>query len=207
MIDSSPRDRILDAASAVFAEHGFSGARVDEIASRAAINKAMLYYHVGDKVALYTAVLNRNFDRVDAALAEAIAMGGTPRQRLEAIITAITRAAARHPDHPRMVLREIASGAQHLPPEVLGRMLKLVSVVRGLLAEGTASGDFRALDPILTHLTIVGAVVFLNATAPIRERAAALEPALGLPDSTTDIAGFLTDMLLDGIATPTDVAS
>jgi AcrR family transcriptional regulator len=198
--DLERRDRILDAASAVFAERGFDGARVDDIAARAGINKAMLYYHVGDKTALYSAVLLRNFERVRVALDEAVATGGSARARLEAVITALTRMVQRHPDHPRMMLREIASGAASLEPEVLAAMLEVVGVVRALIAEGTAAGEFRAIDPVLTHLTLVGAVVFLNATAPIRDRAAALGPGFSLPEPTTDIARFINHMLLDGLA-------
>ena len=198
--DLERRERILDAASTVFAEKGFAGARVDDIAARAGINKAMLYYHVGDKTAQYSAVLLRNFGRVRLALDEALAAGGTARQRLEAVITALTRMVQRYPDHPRMMLREIASGAASLEPEVLAAMLEVVGVVRALIAEGTATGEFRAIDPVLTHLTLVGAVVFLNATAPIRDRAAALGPGFSLPEPTTDIARFINLMMLDGLA-------
>ena len=198
--DLERRDRILDAASAVFAERGFEGARVDDIAARAGANKAMLYYHVGDKTALYSAVLLRNFGRVRVALDAALASGGTARQRLEAVITALTRMVQHHPDHPRMMLREIASGAASLEPEVLAAMLEVVGVVRALIAEGTAAGEFRAIDPVLTHLMLVGAVVFLNASAPIRDRAAALGPGFDLPEPTTDIASFINLMLLDGLA-------
>jgi AcrR family transcriptional regulator len=200
--DPERRERILDAASSVFAEQGYAGARVDDIADRAGVNKAMLYYHVGDKTELYSAVLLRNFDRVRAALADALAVEGSARDRLEAVITALTRMVQRYPDHPRIVLREIASGAANLDPEVLASMLEAVDAVRGLIVEGTGSGELRSLDPVLTHLTLVGAVVFLNATAPIRERAAALGPPFQLPEPTTDIAGFLIRILLDGLAAP-----
>jgi hypothetical protein len=77
-----------------------------------------------------------------------------------------------------------------------------VGVVRKLIAEGTASGEFRELDPVLSHLTLVGAVLFLNAAAPIRERASALGPDFELPEPAGDIAGFLNHMLLDGLASP-----
>lgn len=195
-----PRQRILDAASAAFAELGFAGARVDEIAARAGVNKAMLYYHVGDKRSLYTAVLMRNFDRVRRAVDAALELRGRARPRFEAVIRALTQVVQDHPDHPRIVLREIASGAADLPPEVLTRMLEVVDVVRRLLEEGTASGEFRRLDPVLAHLTIVGALIFLNATAPMRERAEQLGPGFNIPEPTADVAGFLNDMLLDGIA-------
>lgn len=197
---SGPRQRILDAASAVFAEHGFGGARVDEIAARAGVNKAMLYYHVGGKRALYTAVLMRNFDRVKRAVDAALEVRGRTRQRFEALIRALTQVAQTHPDHPRIVLREIASGAVDLPPAVLARMLEVMDVVGRLLEEGTANGEFRRLDPVLAHLTIVGALIFLNATAPMRERAAQLAPGNHIPEPTADVAGFLNAMLLDGIA-------
>lgn len=201
---AGPRDRILDAASAAFARHGFAGARVDEIAIHAGVNKAMLYYHVGDKRALYTAVLMRNFDRVQAAVGHALTTTGSARRRLEAVIAALSGMVRQYPDHPRIVLREIASGAANLPPEVVARMLEVVEVVRELLGEGMARGEFRPLDPVLTHLTIVGAVVFLNAVAPVRERAAELGPAFELPAADSDTAAFLTTVLLDGIAVATD---
>jgi len=200
MTEPGRRELILDAAAVVFAEHGYAGARVDDIAARAGVNKAMLYYHVGDKTALYTAVLLRNFERVRAAIDGALATEGTARQRLEAVIIALTRMVQDYPDHPRIVLREIAAGAANLTPDVLAAMLEVVGVVRALIAEGTADGEFRDLDPVLTHLTLVGAVLFLNAIAPIRERAAALGPDFRLPEPTGDIAGFLNHMLLDGLA-------
>jgi TetR/AcrR family transcriptional regulator len=198
----SPHERILDAASAVFAEAGFAGARVDDIATRAGVNKAMLYYHIGDKQALYSAVLMRNFDRVADALADVLEAGGSPRSRLVAVITEITRIVQRFPDHPRMVLREVASGASTLPPEALSRMLEVVDIVAGLLGEGVAAGEFRRTEPVLTHLAIVGMVVFINAISPLRERAAELRPEAGFPDSSTDIGAFLSDLLLEGIAAP-----
>ena len=198
-----PRERILDAASSAFAELGFAGARVDRIAARASVNKAMLYYHVGDKRALYTAVLMRNFEHVQDAVEAALVIRGSARRRLEAVISALTQVVREHPDHPRIVLREIASGAVNLPPEVLARMLAVVDVVRRLLEEGTAAGEFRPLDPVLTHLTIVGALIYLNATTPLRERAAALGPGFHMPEPTADVAGFLNDVLLDGIAVAT----
>ena len=50
-------DRILAAAAAEFAERGFGGARVDRIARRARVNKAMLYYHFRSKRELYRTLL------------------------------------------------------------------------------------------------------------------------------------------------------
>ena len=61
-------DRILAAAAAEFAERGFAGARVDRIARRARVNKAMLYYHFKSKEGLYRTLLRQTFARAGERL-------------------------------------------------------------------------------------------------------------------------------------------
>ncbi len=58
---------ILEVALAVFAERGFSGARVDEIAARTETSKRMIYYYFGDKEGLYRAVLEYAYERMRRA--------------------------------------------------------------------------------------------------------------------------------------------
>jgi AcrR family transcriptional regulator len=53
------REAILTAAEAVFAEHGFDGARIDTIADVSGYNKALIFRYFGDKLGLYAAVLKR----------------------------------------------------------------------------------------------------------------------------------------------------
>lgn len=199
-----PRDRILDAAAAEFAALGFAGARVDAIADRAGVNKAMLYYYIGDKQSLYSAVLLRNFDRISEHLLAVEDDGDRPGDRLARSIEAISAAVEANPNHPPIVLREVASGAVHLSDEVLLRMLEVVGIVRRLLAEGIDSGEFRQTEPILTHLAIVGAVVFLNAFAPLRQRVVDLTSDPALRESTIDIGTFVADLLLNGLTIRSD---
>jgi TetR/AcrR family transcriptional regulator len=199
--DPSPvTSRILDAAAEVFAEEGFGGARVDEIARRAGVNKAMLYYHVGDKAALYATVLARNFARVEAALVPALSLPLPADQRLRRVIAAIVALLPELPHHPRIMLREIASGAADLPDAVVLQMAELMAMMQALLREGNESGVFRAVDPLLTHLMILGTVTFMTATEPVRSRIAALVPGAARAEPPSDLAGYLSDVLLNGIA-------
>ena len=48
------RTALLEAAEAIFAEHGFAGARVDAIAAAAGYNKSLLFHYFGDKLQLYS---------------------------------------------------------------------------------------------------------------------------------------------------------
>ena len=199
---ASTQEKILDAASSAFAENGFGGARVDEIARLAGVNKAMLYYHFGDKKALYREVLTRNFGRIEKALEESLSDEGSATERLLAVIATVEGAFAANPDHPRIILREFASGAANLPPEVLEKMVGLMTIVRNLLGEGARNGEFRPTNPIMTHLTLIGAILMLNIVTPLRERAENVGPGIDFPGTDTDIAQFLGDLLLHGIAAP-----
>ena len=53
------RKAILDAAEAVFAQHGFDGARIDAIANASGYNNGLLFRYFGNKLGLYTEVLKR----------------------------------------------------------------------------------------------------------------------------------------------------
>ena len=70
--------RILDAAAEEFAGQGFAGAKVEAIAKRAGVNKAGLYYHVGNKEKLYEAVMLRLFGQVAGAVEQAAVPGLSP---------------------------------------------------------------------------------------------------------------------------------
>lgn len=78
----SPEDSkqdILNAAEIEFSEKGFYGARVDEIAERANINKRMIYAYFGDKESLYKQVLFQVYARMEAVEYELVKGGSTSR--------------------------------------------------------------------------------------------------------------------------------
>ncbi|MCC6871039.1 MAG: TetR/AcrR family transcriptional regulator, partial [Candidatus Fermentibacter sp.] len=106
----SAREAILEAAAEVFAEKGFDGARVDEIARRAGANKAMLYYHVGDKKALYDAVVGAIQMRGRAMLEKILEEDGDPREMLRRAVGNFVSMAFSNPVAPAIILREIAGG-------------------------------------------------------------------------------------------------
>lgn len=195
-------ERILDAAAEVFAEEGFGGARVEAIAARAGVNKAMLYYHVGDKGELYAAVLARNLAALRATLAAAVDSTTTATDRLRAVISALAALANRLPEHPRIMLREIAAGGANLPAAVAGQISELLATVRGVLEEGVQAGQLRAVNPFLTYLLVVGSVTFMTAALPISERLQTLGIPIERRESLLDVAHFLADVLLNGLTEP-----
>lgn len=200
-----PRRRILDVAAAAFAASGFEGARVDQIAKRAAVNKAMLYYHVGDKDVLYETILLETIEDALARIAAATASSKTAEDRLRSTVATIADTARRHSHFAPLMLRELASGGATLPDRVMQRMRDVFQAVRDALEQGTRSGEFRAVDPVATHMFIAGSLLVLLAGGPIRRRIRQLTdvPKVSVADrSPADIASFVCDVVLEGLRPP-----
>ncbi len=103
---SHTRARILAAAVKVAAEHGVSGASVDEIATVAAVAKGSLYYNFGSKDAIFEALLRDGFDAVGSAIATA-ADGLEPQAALSAAALAILRFLRDNLDLARVMATEV----------------------------------------------------------------------------------------------------
>ena len=153
------RGRIFTAATTEFAARGFEAAGVDRIAARARVNKAMIYYHFGSKLALYHEVL-RDMLRAVSGRARAIADGpGTPEQKVDAWVETIVAEASQRPWFPPIMLRELASGITHFDAETVTLMASVVACVRDIIQQGQQDGSFGEADPLLTHLSIIGPVL------------------------------------------------
>ena len=196
---ADPHQRIVAAAAHVFAARGFEGARVDEIAERAGINKAMLYYHVGDKERLYAAVLVESIDRALALLRGATAAAASPSAKLQAVLDTLAEFGTSNPEFIPIVMREVASGGRNLPDEMSLHLAAVFRIVSEVLGEGVATGAFRPTDPLLTHVALVGALMYLRAAHSVRQRVAR---AAGLPpakDTPADLARVVGDIFLHGL--------
>ena len=107
------RERILDQAEILFADRGFAGTSVRDIAARAGLTPASLYNHFPGKDALYRAVLERGVQPLIVrlgALAENVA---TPVVA-SSIISEVMAHLAEHPHLPRLVALEAATGGENL---------------------------------------------------------------------------------------------
>jgi len=167
------RAAVFAAAAAAFSARGFDGVRVEEVARAAGVNKAMLYYHFGDKLALYRAVVADMMREVGGRVLAIAESPGEPDAKVEAVIDAFLGAAETRPWFPTLMLREVSDGAPHLDMETLGLMRNVFLGFSRVLGEGQAAGRFREMHPVLAYVSFIGPIL-LNAA---RERVAAANPA------------------------------
>ena len=160
----------MSAAAAAFADRGFDGATVEFIARKARVNKAMISYHFGGKEGLYHAILLSTFAPAVERM-KALRDSDQPAdQQLKQFVDLFAGLVARQPRFPAMMLREVLSGGRHMDEDVLPLFLTVFSTVREIVAKGIRSGQLRSVDPLLTHLSLIGALVFYFATEPLRDR-------------------------------------
>lgn len=150
------RAALLERATRAFADRGYDGARVDEIAEASGINKRMIYAYFGDKDGLYRAVL-------DACLAQAlelareglVAPGATLRARAEAIIRRFFQYLSANPDFVRLLTWEALSRERRGRKILLPRLEAGLEPLRAIVRRGVQDGTFRRdLDPRAFLLTV-----------------------------------------------------
>ncbi|MCB1263356.1 MAG: TetR/AcrR family transcriptional regulator [Mycobacterium sp.] len=175
MTAAERRHQLIDVARSLFAERGYEGTAVEEIAARAGVSKPVVYEHFGGKEGLYAVVVDREM----SALLDGVTSSLTNnryRPRVEAVVLALLTYVEERTDGFRLLLRD--SPASVSSGTYLSLINDAVTQVASILA-----GDFsrRGLDPELAPLyaqALVGSVTltaqwWLDAREPKKEVVAA----------------------------------
>ncbi len=177
------RASILKAALEEFSHEGVAGARTDEIARRAGVNKALLYYYFKNKEGLYAAALEQVFSGLSARVTAVLEREDlAPREKLLKYVESHFDYIASAPVYPRLVQREfMRSTGRTLSPtasRILERYGKPIYTKLGnLIGAGIASGDFRKVDPGQTLTSILGTIIFYFISLPAQQVMNAGDPS------------------------------
>ncbi|MFT4084154.1 MAG: TetR/AcrR family transcriptional regulator [Nocardioides sp.] len=159
---------LLAIATEVFAEAGYSGARVDEIAERTRTTKRMIYYYFGGKKELYLAVLEAAYRGIRETEQAIKADDLPPAEAVRRIAELTFDHHHAHPDFIRLVSVENIHHAEHLRQVESLRDLSApaTSLLDDVLARGRKSGELRDdVDAIDVHMLISAYCVFQVANA------------------------------------------
>lgn len=148
---------IIHAALAEFAEKGFDGARVDEIALRTGLNKNVLYHHFGSKDGLFVAVLEHTYATIRAMQNEMQLRTLDPVAGMQRLVVFTGRIWVQYPEFQRLLMSENLIGGKHLPmltglPDIYNPLL---DTLMALLTRGVDEGAFReGIDPVDLYISL-----------------------------------------------------
>lgn len=153
------RQRILAAAKSEFARKGLGGARVDDIAAKAKINKRMLYHYFGNKEELFRRTLEDAYGAFRAAEAELRIEQDDPITALKRLMTFTWTYYLANPEFITLVNSENLHKARHIKKsDAMDVMNKpFIARMQTLLERGVADGTFRpGLDPVQILIALSG---------------------------------------------------
>jgi len=198
---TTTKQRIFDASIKTFAQKGFAGARMDEIARQAKVNKATIYYHIGDKRTLYAQILKEIFSGVADRLTQNDNADLPAEERLRQFVRALAHLIDQNTDLAAIMLREQASGAKDFPEMAALDLSRIISLITDILDDGVKAGVFKKTKPVIVHLMVIGTMVFTKMSSPIRSKLAARMTVFetmckGLAE---DVAAEIEDLILDAV--------
>ena len=156
--NTKTRERILEAAEAVFADNGYHDAIVDEIGRRTSLSKGGLYFHFPSKEELFFAVLDRLADRL-VKKAEAAATGEDPAlERAEHALRAVLTALSRKRRLARLVVVQGYSMGNQFERKRAEIFDRFADVIEAQLREAVDNRETGSIDPALTARIWLGAV-------------------------------------------------
>jgi TetR/AcrR family transcriptional regulator len=165
------RTRILEAALSEFSAYGLAGARTEQIAAAAGVNKALLYYYFESKEKLYAAALEMVSARVRDRSMAVFLRDASPGERL-------LRAALDHFDRiltqrefqslMQQEMMRLHKGEEGLLPILVKRVFgPLQAMAQSMVREGIASGELIEADWLQVILSALGGNVFYFLSAPV----------------------------------------
>ena len=157
--ESPSRELLLKAARREFASKGLEGARVDEIARRAGVNKQLVYHHFNNKDDLYKAVLEAAYARIRAEEAALDLSSCEPMEAMQRLIGFSFDYLSKNRDFVALLTDENLHRGRHLKrSEELPKLHSpLIAVIADTLRRGEALGCFRAgVDPVQLYISIAG---------------------------------------------------
>lgn len=192
---SKSKTEILDIAIPLFAEAGFNGVSMRDIAGEVGIMAASLYHHFRDKHTLYMAAMSHAFARKTKILSVVLAADVSPEQRLEKFVTAFCQLVHDNPDFTRLMQREILAGDDlrlRLVEEQVAQEFfsLLLSLCRELAPDH---------DPHLLSISILGLVVFHYQITPLRQLLPGSRPQHNDPEVVVE---HVMRLLLNSVSEP-----
>lgn len=159
-------EKILMAAQRVFIKKGMDGARMQEIADEAGINKALLHYYFRTKEKLFGAIFRKLFGQIFPDIKNLIDSERPIEEKIDTFVSRYINLLLSNPYLPSFILREI-----NRDPDILVSVLKGLGVnpedLFAMFEKEMEAGKIRKMDPRDLMVNILGLCIFPFAARPL----------------------------------------
>ena len=173
------RAAILKAALEEFSHEGVTGARTEEIARRAGVNKALLYYYFKDKETLYGEAIDFAFGQLSEHMMAVLDQDLAPKEKVLLYVGTYFDFVAGHDSIRNLIQVETiraGHGSPHLKRVAKRYFLPIYTRLGSVIREGVASGVFRPIEPLHFIPSMVALVVFYFISAPVMKTVIGFDP-------------------------------
>lgn len=151
------KEEIVAEATKLFAERGYEGTSMGDLAERVGLRKASLFHHFESKDVLYSTVLSELIIGVQRAIGEAASAEGSFVERLDALTDAITGMLGAEPHAARLMIREAMDWGPVMRDRLASSVRDVLHAATEFMRSGQREGVFNAdLDPQHVVVTLVG---------------------------------------------------
>ena len=165
-MDKSTEEKIYEAARKVFILKGMEGARMQEIADEAGMNKALLHYYFRNKENLFKAVFKDIFTKFFAKLKDTLLSSATTREKLTVFIDNYIDLITANPYVPSFIINEINRDPKVLSSLMFENFMEPAKVLK-LFFNEVESANKSVVDPRHILTSLMGMLVFPFAARPI----------------------------------------
>jgi TetR/AcrR family transcriptional regulator len=157
--DESVRHRLLDAASRLFAQKGYSATTVREIVEAVGVTKPVLYYYFENKEGLYLELMRHALGHAEEVIESTLESAGSARERIEQLCDRTFALILDNLDFVRVMDSIYYGPPQGAPPFDFDEFHRsFENAVCTLVEEGMESGELRSADPEAVTWAILGAL-------------------------------------------------
>ncbi|MEM8771088.1 MAG: TetR/AcrR family transcriptional regulator [Pseudomonadota bacterium] len=193
------RTAFLEEGEKLFAQFGFEGVSLEQLANAVGGNKTLVSYHFKSKSGLYEAVIGNIVTQVISSVSQRLSRNNDAVGTFGAYVEALVFSFADKPAFCAILMREYISGKMSKHDDAFQYVVKFYRLTNELYRDGLNQKKFKTIDPHLLHFSIVGPIIhFIVSTKFRQDSLAAVAPDISNP-SLEEFAAHHVKMILDGL--------
>ncbi|SNR50757.1 TetR/AcrR family transcriptional regulator [Lutibacter flavus] len=196
--DTTTESEILNAAKRIFQRKGMSGARMQEIADEAGINKALLHYYFRSKQLLFEAVFKSLFFMLAPELNKVLNDDSNLFDKIKSFTANYISFVIKHPFLPNFIIQELNRNPEFVTTLITNEYFPNISTFKNQVKEEIAQGIIKPIKPEQLFINVLALNVFPFIASPLLEGLLAINDKdfnKLMEERTTQVADFIINAI------------